>query len=163
MIGKILIAACASALSVAGCRAGLPPEPAAPTRSAAGLDIVSLSIASGGRSHRFRVEVAHTPEQQSRGMMYRDRLAPDRGMIFDFAEPRPASFWMKNTPNSLDLIFIASDGRIESIAADAVPFSLDHLTSIGTVAAVLEIAGGRAAELGLAPGDRVSWERSQGR
>lgn len=163
MIGKILVAAAAVALSVAGCRGELPAEARAPARSVAGLDIVPLSIASGGRSHRFQVEVAGTPEQQSRGMMYRDRLAPDRGMIFSFPEPRPASFWMKNTPNSLDLIFIGSDGRIESIAADAVPFSLDHLTSIGPVAAVLEIAGGRAAELGLAPGDRVSWERPQPR
>ena len=130
---------------------------AARTRTAAGLEVVPLRIVSGRRTHRFRVEVARTPDQQSRGLMYRDRLAADRGMIFPFPQPRPASFWMRNTPNSLDLIFVGADGRIESIAADAVPLSEASLTSIGPVAGVLEIRGGRAAELGLKPGDRVIW------
>lgn len=128
------------------------------TQSEAGLDVVPLAIMSGGRTHRFRVEVARTSEQQSRGMMYRARLTPDRGMMFPMSPPRPASFWMKNTPAALDLIFVGADGRIESIAADAVPLSEARLESVGPVASVLEIAGGRAAELGLQPGDRVEWQ-----
>lgn len=125
--------------------------------SPTGLEIVPLSIVSGARTHRFQVEVARTDEQQSRGLMYRDRLPPDRGMIFPFGAPRAASFWMRNTPNSLDLIFIGTDGRIESIGADAVPLSDAHIDSQGVVASVLEIASGRAAELGLKAGDKVAW------
>lgn len=154
--------AAAALLATGGCKVEMPANtPVADTegatRSAAGLEIVPLTITSGSRTHRFRVEVARTSEQQSQGLMYRERLAPDRGMIFPFDPPRPASFWMKNTPNSLDLIFIGTDGRIESIAADAVPFSLENLRSVGTVAGVLEIAGGRAAQLKLQTGDRVQW------
>lgn len=154
------------ALGLAGCQASLPADApvgaqasgtSKPGRSAAGLEVVPLTITSGGRTHRFQVEVARTEAQQSRGMMFRDRLAPNRGMMFPFAVPRRASFWMRDTPNSLDLIFVGTDGRIESIAADAVPMNETPMTSIGVVAGVLEIAGGRAAELGLQPGDRVSW------
>lgn len=146
----------AVALAVPGCRGAMPAD-AAPVGSETGLEVVSLSITSNGRTHRFQVEVARTEAQQSRGLMYRDRLAPDRGMIFPFSAPRAASFWMRNTPNSLDLIFIATDGRIESISADAVPLSEVPIMSEGIVGSVLEIASGRAAELGLKPGDRVTW------
>ena len=152
----------AALLAVAAC-GGVPASTSASassesaTRSAGGLEIVPLKIVSGGRTHNFQVEVARTPEQQSRGLMYRDRLAPNRGMIFPYATPQPARFWMKNTPNSLDLIFVGADGRIESIAPDAVPFSEEGISSVGPIAAVLEIAGGRAAELGLQAGDRVQW------
>lgn len=155
--------AVAAALALAGCGAVGAEAPvgggAEGALSEAGLEIVPLRVVSGGRVHKFRVEVARTDDQQTRGLMYRDRLAGERGMIFPFAVPRPASFWMRNTPNSLDLIFIGTNGRIESIAADAVPLSEAPLASQGLVASVLEIRGGRAAELGLKPGDRVEWGR----
>jgi hypothetical protein len=89
--------------------------------------------------------------------MFRESLAPDAGMIFPFSSPRPASFWMKNTLIPLDIIFVRTDGTIERIAANTVPHSLDPVASYGIVGAVLEIAGGRAAQLGLKEGDRVSW------
>ena len=161
----IRIAATLALVAVGACNGGVPANSPvtgsaeSATRSAAGLDIVPLTIVSGGRTHRFRVEVARTPAQQSQGMMYRDRLAPDRGMLFPYGTPQPLRFWMKNTPNSLDLVFISADGRIESIAPDAVPFSEAGISSVGSVIGVLEIAGGRAAELGLQPGDRVQWDR----
>lgn len=150
------VALAAAGLYLSGCAggAGGASEPAV---SEAGLEIVPLTVVSDGRRHLFRVEVARTAAQQSRGMMFRDRLAPDRGMMFPFSEPRAASFWMKDTPNSLDLIFVGTDGKIESIGADAVPLSPVTINSIGVVAGVLEIAGGRAAELGLKPGDVVEW------
>lgn len=158
---KRITGVAAVVLALGGCGASMagdaPAQGAEATRSEAGLEIVPLRIEAGRRRHAFRVEVARTPEQQARGLMFRDRLAPDRGMIFPFPQPRPASFWMRNTPNSLDLVFIGTDGRIESIAADAVPLSEAPLQSVGPVAGVLEIAGGRAAELGLQPGDRVVW------
>lgn len=110
-----------------------------------------------GRTHRFIVEVARTPEEQSYGMMNRQSLAPDRGMIFPYDPPRPVAFWMRNTLIPLDMVFIAPGGRIARIEANTVPLSLDPVASGEPVVAVLEIAGGRAAELGIGAGDRVEW------
>lgn len=119
--------------------------------------LTPLTIESGGRTHRFEVEVARTPEEQAQGLMFRASLAPDRGMIFPFDPPRPASFWMKNTLIPLDMIFIRADGTIARIAAMTVPHSLAPVDSGESVAAVLELAGGRAAALGIREGDRVRW------
>jgi len=128
-------------------------------RSPAGLEQVPLTVSSGTRTHRFIAEVARTPEEQATGLMNRSNLAPDRGMIFPFDTPREASFWMKNTLIPLDIIFVRTDGRIANIEANTVPLSLDPVLSAGPVGAVLEIAGGRSAELGIKPGDHVDWKR----
>jgi uncharacterized protein len=93
--------------------------------------------------------------------MHRQSLAPDRAMIFPYDPPQPASFWMKNTLIPLDIIFIRPDGTVESIAANTVPLSLEPVRSEEPVAAVLEIAGGRSAELGISPGDKVDWPRDK--
>lgn len=116
-----------------------------------------LTITSDGREHRFTVEIAGTAEEQSMGLMYRTKLAPDRGMIFPFNPPRNASFWMRNTLIPLDMIFVRADGSIANIAANTVPYSEEPMISDGIVAAVLEIPGGRSAELGIKPGDTVKW------
>ena len=116
-----------------------------------------LTITSAGREHRFTVEVARTAEEQAMGLMYRNALAPDRGMIFPFDPPREASFWMRNTLIPLDMIFVRADGTIANIEANTVPYSEEPMRSAGRVAAVLEIAGGRSAELGIKPGDAVNW------
>ena len=158
MIIRILMLALA--LAVAGCRAettsALPSMPDPPV-SEAGLDLVRLQIRSGDDIHHFVVEVARSPAEQARGLMYRQSLAPDRGMIFPFAPPRPASFWMKNTLIPLDMIFVRADGTIAEIAANTVPLSLEQVAVNEPVAAVLELAAGRAGELGIRPGDRVVW------
>lgn len=144
-------------LPIAACSPqGASPSDAA-SLSPAGLEQIPLTIQSQGRTHRFTVEVARTPQQQSQGMMHRQSVAPDRGMLFPYAPPQAASFWMKNTLIPLDLIFIRPDGTIGRIADNAVPLSLEPIPSLEPVSAVLEIAGGRAAELGIAPGDRVQW------
>ncbi|MEO6040900.1 MAG: DUF192 domain-containing protein [Croceibacterium sp.] len=108
-------------------------------------------------SHRFMVELARTAAEQQRGMMFRRSLAPDRGMLFPFAAPEEATFWMENTLIPLDLLFIRADGSIANIAANAKPMDRSLLPSEGMVSAVLELAGGRAAQLGIRPGDRVEW------
>jgi len=126
-------------------------------KSPAGLEQVPLTITSGGGLHRFTVEVASTSEQQATGLMYRNKLSPDRGMVFPFDPPRDASFWMRNTLIPLDMIFIRADGSIANIEANTVPYSEEPVTSDGPVMAVLEIAGGRSAELGIKPGDKVEW------
>jgi uncharacterized membrane protein (UPF0127 family) len=89
--------------------------------------------------------------------MNRQTLAPDHGMIFPHDPPRPASFWMKNTLIPLDMIFVRPDGTISSIAENTVPLSLEPVTSLETVGAVLEIPGGRSSELGIKAGDKVEW------
>jgi uncharacterized protein len=142
------------AVSLAGCRT--EPQAAAATAES-GLALIPLEIRSGATRHRFTVEVAGTEEEQERGLMYRQSLAPDRGMVFPFSPPRPASFWMKNTYIPLDMIFVRADGTIARIADNTIPQSLDPVAVGEPVAAVLEIAGGRAAELGITESDRVSW------
>jgi uncharacterized protein len=137
-----------------------PPDQAAvaATHPVSGLQIIPVTVTANGTVHRFRTELADTPEAQARGLMFRTELGPDEAMIFPRTErPSPASFWMKNTPLPLDIIFIGPDGRITNIAAQTVPYSLDSVRSQGNVIGVLEIAGGRAAELGIEPGAKVEW------
>lgn len=122
-----------------------------------GLPIVPLTIATGGNNHAFRVEVARTAQEQAKGLMFRTALGPDEGMIFPMSPPRDASFWMRNTVIPLDIIFVGTDRRILNIAANTTPYSETPVPSAGPVIGVLELAGGRAAQLGIAPGDTVTW------
>lgn len=128
-------------------------------RSPAGLEQAPLSITTAaGTTHRFVVEIARTPEEQAQGMMNRQSLAPDRGMLFPYDPPQPVAFWMKNTLIPLDMVFISPGGQILRIEANTVPLSLDPVGSGDVVVAVLELAGGRAAELGVSAGDKVEWQ-----
>lgn len=147
------LAASLALSSIAGCSAG----PADGKARAQAVALAPLEIRNASKRHKFRVEVARTEEAQARGMMFRPRLAPGRGMMFPFAQLRVASFWMKNCPHPLDMVFIRADGSIARIAT-AVPHSLIPETSGEPVAAVLEIAGGEAARLGIAEGDTVIWK-----
>jgi uncharacterized membrane protein (UPF0127 family) len=119
---------------------------------------VPLTIRTKSATHHFTVEVAATPEQQERGLMFRHTLAGDRGMIFPYDPPQDVSFWMKNTLIPLDIVFIRSDGTIVRIT-HAKALDLTPLPSGEPIAAVLEIRGGRAAELGIGEGDVVSWAK----
>lgn len=109
-----------------------------------------------GKSHEFQVELALSPEQRERGLMYREKLGDDEGMIFDFGLERDVMMWMKNTPLSLDMLFIDGAGRVQRVASGAVPYSESIISSGGPVRFVLEIRGGRAAELGIGPGAQVT-------
>jgi uncharacterized membrane protein (UPF0127 family) len=149
----LLLAACA-AKPAEGAGAPVATEAVHPV---SGLQVVDLSITSGKAVHRFRVEVAASSEQQMKGLMFRTEMGADEGMIFPMDPPRGAAFWMKNTVIPLDIIFVGPDGRITNIAANAVPYSLDGLESTGLVKGVLELNGGRAAQLGIVAGDRVEW------
>ena len=155
----------AAMLLMAACSPQPPTDSQATGASAAseqtvhpesGLDIVPVTISTDKGEHRFAAEVAATQEEQARGLMFRTQLGPDEAMIF----PRQgdvASFWMKNTPLPLDIIFIGQDRKIINIAAQTTPYSLDSVSALGPTSAVLEIPGGRAAELGIGPGDAVAW------
>jgi uncharacterized membrane protein (UPF0127 family) len=122
-----------------------------------GLRHVPLTIRSSAGEHRFDVEIAATLEQQARGLMFRREIAPNGGMIFPYDPPQDVSFWMKNTLVPLDMVFIRADGTIARIAASTTPLSLDAVPAGEPIAAVLELRGGRAAELGIREGDLVSW------
>jgi uncharacterized membrane protein (UPF0127 family) len=129
-------------------------------QSAATRITVTIQTRSGPKA--FHVEVARTTAEQERGLMFRTNLPADGGMIFTPYPaagdgPREASFWMKNTPSALDIIFIRPNGTIASIAANAVPYSETASKSGEPVSAVLEINAGKSAELGIVPGDKVSW------
>ncbi|RYY42856.1 MAG: DUF192 domain-containing protein [Sphingomonadales bacterium] len=122
----------------------------------------TVTVESGANRHVFKVDLARTPEQQKQGLMFRTNIPADGGMLFapyppEGGAPRAASFWMKDTPSALDIIFIRADGTIATIAENTIPFSEDQVKSGEPVAAVLEINGGRAAELGISPGDKVRW------
>ncbi|CAH0354631.1 hypothetical protein SPH9361_03078 [Sphingobium sp. CECT 9361] len=118
---------------------------------------IPLTIVSKGKTHRFDVELALTPEEQEQGLMFRKELPADGGMVFPMTPPRTASFWMKNTVIPLDMLFIRTDGTIALIAANTKPYAREPVSAGVPVAAVLELRGGRAAELGVKEGDKVKW------
>lgn len=117
--------------------------------------IEPLTIATSADAHMFTVEIADTQELRSRGLMFRQRLPEDRGMLFDFGAPRKVSMWMKNTYIALDMLFIRSDGTIAYIAENTTPQSLDIIGVSEPVTAVLELAAGSARKLGVRAGDTV--------
>jgi uncharacterized membrane protein (UPF0127 family) len=117
--------------------------------------LTPLTIESSAGRFAFQVEIAATPEERGRGLMFRRTLPDDQGMLFDFGEPRPVAMWMRNTFIPLDMLFIDQNGRIEKIVPNTVPHSEEVIRSDGPVVAVLELRGGVAAELGIEPGDRI--------
>lgn len=112
----------------------------------------SLTVEVGETVHTFTVEIAETPGQLARGLMYREALAPDAGMIFHYQPAQVVSMWMENTLIPLDMVYIAEDGRVMKVTAHAQPESRRSLGSDFIVSAVLELAGGRALELNIRPG-----------
>ncbi len=108
-----------------------------------------------GRSLAFSVELAVTPDQRARGLMFREEMAPDAGMLFLFDREAPRAFWMKNTYLPLDILFIDRAGRIVSIARDTVPMSETPIPSGAPAMGVLELNAGTTAAMDIAPGDRV--------
>jgi uncharacterized membrane protein (UPF0127 family) len=134
--------------------------PAAASRLAAGAELQhfpmsELTIISATGSHRFKVELAETPEQMTQGLMFRTSLAPDAGMLFDYKQPTVATMWMRNTLIPLDMLFVDAQGRIVNIHERAVPQSLAVIAAAAPVRAVVELNGGTAARFGMRPGDRV--------
>jgi uncharacterized membrane protein (UPF0127 family) len=142
-------------LPVACAAQGLRPhEPLNPAKAQT-LATSPLAIQSGAKLHRFTVELADTQQQRDIGMMHRTELAPDRGMLFDFHREQMVRFWMRNTFIPLDMIFINTNGEIAFIVENATPHSDAPRGPDRPVQAVLELAGGRAAQLGLKAGDKV--------
>ena len=114
-----------------------------------------LVIDTAKGPQHFTVELANTDETRERGLMFRQSMAPDAGMLFDFGTEQMASFWMRNTLIPLDMLFIRADGTILNIHQRAIPHDETGIDSAGPVRAVLELNGGTVARLGIRPGDRV--------
>jgi uncharacterized protein len=146
LAGAALLAAQLALPGIAPAQTG--PQPKLPEEP---LVIVTRD----GVRHKFKVEMALTPEQQTVGLMFRPSVGPDEGMLFDWGVPRESAMWMRNTIAPLDMLFITQDGHIHRIAERTVPYSLASIESRGPVRATLELAAGTAERLGLRVGDRV--------
>jgi len=116
-----------------------------------------LEVRTESKAIEFQIEIADDPAERSRGLMFRESLDEQSGMLFIYPRPRIASFWMKNTLISLDMIFIDADGKVASIATNTTPLSLKPVSSGVPVLTVLEIDAGDAERLGIRVGDTVKW------
>ncbi len=145
MRGNKSVLAGLTALSLA---ASAGPAPGKPL-----TEKIVIDSQNGPRT--FTVEIAANDKARATGMMHRTHLARDAGMLFDFGKPMMAAFWMKDTPLSLDIIFVRADGTISMVAANAPPNSTSEIVSPEPVRAVIEINGGEAQSLGIGPGTRV--------
>jgi uncharacterized membrane protein (UPF0127 family) len=128
-----------------------------PTVTQLGQKLPISAIANFPQGKQIKLEVARTPQQQAMGLMYRPALPDDQGMLFKFPSPQPVSFWMKNVPVALDMVFIYQD-TIKAIAAAVPPCKEEPCPTYGPntpINQVIELRSGRAAELGLKVGDKV--------
>lgn len=119
------------------------------------LTVEPLAIGTSTGTVHLLVEMARSPAEQSQGLMFRTEVPDGTGMLFVHERARPIAMWMRNTPVSLDMLFIDGQGIVRKIAAHTTPFSEAVIASPGPVAAVLEIRAGEAERLGIAEGDRV--------
>lgn len=126
---------------------------------AACSDESKLTIHSASGDHTFNIEIVDTAESRAKGLMYRQELAPDAGMLFDFLGEQQVSFWMRNTFIPLDMVFITADGLVKNVHVNAKPHDPTGIPSDGPVQFVLEIPGGRSVELGIEAGDTVTHPR----
>jgi hypothetical protein len=137
-----------------------PPARAILVQSEASDEFVAVIETARG-PHRFAIEIADTPDERAKGLMFRETMAADAGMLFDYGvDQNGVAFWMKNTPLPLDMIFIRADGTITQIAAHTTPFSLEPVPSVLPVRFVLEVNAGTAKRIGLKPGDRLRHPRT---
>lgn len=127
---------------------------ASPSSSVLAKDGPGISVTTRTGTHPLTIEWASTPTERERGLMGRKSMADGHGMLFDFGQEQPVHFWMKNTPLSLDMIFIKADGRTSRIEKRTKPFSEDLIPGGAPVRYVLELVGGGADRIGLQPGDR---------
>ena len=154
------------ALALVAVLAACSPQPAAEaspvaqapaTHPVSGLQVIPVTVTTASGRHVIRAEVAATSAEQAKGLMFRTEMGANEGMIFPRNPPDVASFWMKNTPMSLDIVFIGPDRKVINVAARTVPYSLTPVGARGLTAAVLELKAGRAAELGIEPGTVIDW------
>lgn len=122
---------------------------------AVAAETIPVTIVSGERTIPLTLELATTPQQRETGLMHRTTLAPNDGMLFEFPQPKNYTFWMKNTPLSLDILFINAAHIVVEVAPNTTPYALDPIASGQPITTVIELNGGRAAKEGIRFGDKV--------
>ena len=134
----------------------LPGVAVAQTQPSVTFDKTEIAVeTAAGERHVFEVELAVRREQFGQGLMFRQEMAEDAGMLFILPRPQTLNMWMKNTYLPLDMLFLNNAGEIVKIAERTVPLSTDRIPSGRPVKGVLEVNAGTAERLGLAVGDRV--------
>lgn len=159
--GRVAILIGVVALGVGACRGSRPAVgsgAAVDARTGAAVAGPAVILNAGGRRIAIRVELATTDAQRERGLMYRNHLDPDSGMLFIFDRDAPLTFWMKNTLIPLDMIFIGSDRKIVGIVENATPETENPRGVTGMSRYVLEIAGGMSRRLGVTAGGAVEFQ-----
>jgi len=119
------------------------------------LEKQPLTFVTAGGRHQFTVEVAATQREQSQGLMFRQSIGENEGMIFIYPSDQEIAMWMKNTYISLDMIFVQRDGSVLRSERRTEPFSERVIQSGGKARAVIEVSAGTADRLGLKQGDKV--------
>lgn len=153
---RVLLAAAALCAASGGAQAQLPRQNPAACKGQPELKpLQPLAVTTPKGTFRFMVELADSPREREYGLMCRKALAADRGMLFQFPKADYQAFWMRNTLIPLDIIYIGADGRVVSIVRNARPLDETPLPSSAPAQYVLELAAGRAAQIGLLPGDKV--------
>jgi hypothetical protein len=137
--------------------AGPAEAAAAPVIRADGM--VEMLLPDGSVAAALAVEIAETPETRARGLMGRALGDFMTGMLFIFETPQPQTFWMRNTPGSLDMIFIDADGRVLNVASHTTPMSDRQYSSAGPAKFVVEAKAGFADRYGIRPGCSMRWKR----
>jgi uncharacterized membrane protein (UPF0127 family) len=134
------------------------------TLSATTLALGACSVRAAGpmvelKGHRFEIEVAADDAARARGLMFRDNMAEDHGMLFLFDDAQPRAFWMKNTHIPLDILFFDQDYRLVSVQQRVPPCRSDPCAtypSTGPAKYVLELNSGMTDKLGVKPGDTLT-------
>ena len=158
---RVAILMCVAALGVGACRGSRPAAgwgAGQDARSGVAAGGAVAVLDAGGRRVPIRLELATTNAQRERGLMYRNHLDPDAGMLFIFDRDAPLTFWMKNTLIPLDMIFIGSDRKIVGIVENAAPETETPRGVRGLSRYVLEIAGGMSRRLGVTAGGVVEFQ-----
>ena len=151
MVRFIVIGLSWAVVALAGCPRGDSTNMQTAKRSV-------VTLAPAGRAPvTVRVEVARTPEQTQRGLMFRERLDADAGMVFLFENDDDHTFWMKNTPLPLDMIFITRDLAVAGVVENTTPFSTQTRSCGQQSRYVLEVNAGFAAQHGITAGTKVTF------
>lgn len=157
LIARRTLLALAAVFALSGPATALPRQDPGHCKGQAEIrPLDPLQVVTARGTYKFTVEVAKSPRQREFGLMCRKAIASDRGMLFLFPTPDLLAFWMRNTLIPLDIIYIGADGRVVSMVQNAQPLNETPLPSAGPAVAVLELGAGRAAQMGLLPGDRVT-------
>jgi len=157
---RILLSVAISLSVLAGCQSGSSKKAVStdiPFRADGILDFIG---SDGKLVTRIAIEIAESDSAQTRGLMDRRSLPKRGGMIFIDSEPSERSFWMRNTPLPLDIIFVRSDSSIANIVEQTTPYSDLHIDSDGLAQFVVEVRAGFASSHSILPGQHVRWSRS---